>query len=90
MRLDDNNGSEGHPLCPVDQKGESEMVEISMGRGDIRVHMSSLWPLSCFQSIHPIFKQMEWYFNLWKAPWWGGFFKRLVKSTKRCLKRTIG
>ena len=25
-----------------------------------------------------------------KAPWWGGFFKRLVKSTKRCLKNLLG
>jgi hypothetical protein len=25
-----------------------------------------------------------------KAPWWGGFFERLVKSTKRCLKKTLG
>ncbi len=31
-----------------------------------------------------------WSFNLPKAPWWGGFFERLVKSTKRCLKKTIG
>lgn len=29
-------------------------------------------------------------FNLAKAPWSGGFFERLVKSTKRCLKKTIG
>ena len=24
------------------------------------------------------------------APWWGGFFERLVKSTKRCLKKSLG
>ena len=28
-------------------------------------------------------------FNLEKAPWWGGVFERLVKSVKRCLKKTI-
>ena len=22
--------------------------------------------------------------------WWGGFFERLVKSTKRCLKKSLG
>ena len=33
---------------------------------------------------------MEWCFNLEKAPWWGGFFKRLVRSVKRCLKKVIG
>ena len=29
---------------------------------------------------------VEWTFNLEKAPWWGGLFERMVKSTKRCLK----
>ena len=32
---------------------------------------------------------MKWTFNLEKAPWWGGVFERLVKSVKRCLKKTI-
>ena len=34
--------------------------------------------------------RIEWSFNLEKAPWWGGFFERLIGSTKRCLKRVIG
>ena len=25
-----------------------------------------------------------------KTPWWGGFFERLVRSVKRCLKKVIG
>ena len=33
---------------------------------------------------------IEWRFNLEKAPWWGGVFERMVKSTKRCLRKTIG
>ena len=28
--------------------------------------------------------------NLEKAPGWGGFFERLVKSTKRCIKKLLG
>ena len=28
-------------------------------------------------------------FNLEKAPWWGEVFERLVRSVKRCLKKTI-
>ena len=34
--------------------------------------------------------RMKWCFNLEKAPWWGGIFERLVRSVKRCLKKTIG
>ena len=34
--------------------------------------------------------KVKWVFNLEKAPWWGGFFERLMQSVKRCLKKTIG
>ena len=33
---------------------------------------------------------VEWMFNIEKAPWWGGIFERMVKSTKRCLKKMMG
>ena len=33
---------------------------------------------------------VEWKFNLEKAPWWSGLFERMVKSTKRCLRKMIG
>jgi hypothetical protein len=25
-----------------------------------------------------------------RAPWWGGVFERLIKSTNRCLKKILG
>ena len=33
---------------------------------------------------------VKWSFNLEKAPWWGGVFERMVRSTKRCLRKMIG
>ena len=33
---------------------------------------------------------MEWSFIVEKAPWTGGIFERMVRSTKRCLKNTVG
>ncbi len=33
---------------------------------------------------------IKWVFNLPKAPWWGGVFKRLIRSTKRCLRKIVG
>ena len=33
---------------------------------------------------------IKWSYNLEKAPWWGGFYERLVKSLKSGLKKTIG
>ena len=34
--------------------------------------------------------KVQWSFNLEKAPWWGGFFERLIQSMKRCLRKTVG
>ena len=33
---------------------------------------------------------VEWKFNVERAPWWGGIFETMVRSTKRCLKKTFG
>ena len=33
--------------------------------------------------------RIKWGFNVEGAPWWGGFFERLVKSVKRCLKKVV-
>lgn len=39
-----------------------------------------------FTNLH-----VEWQFNLEKAPWWGGgIFERMIKSTKRCLRKAVG
>ena len=35
-------------------------------------------------------QQIHWEFIVEKAPWWGGYWERLVQSVKRCLKKTIG
>ena len=35
-------------------------------------------------------KRVEWIFNLEKATSWGGLFERMVRSVKRCIKKTIG
>ena len=34
--------------------------------------------------------RIEWKFNLERAPWWGGFFERMVQSVKRCLRNVLG
>ena len=35
-------------------------------------------------------KRVTWKFNLERAPWWGGFFERMVGSVKRCLRKVLG
>lgn len=34
-------------------------------------------------------RNITWKFNLEASPWQGGFFERMVKSTKRCLKKLL-
>ena len=51
--------------------------------------------------LHTVFKDgtlqrhlhgigVTWKFNVERAPWWGDAFERMVRSTKRCLKKLIG
>ena len=35
-------------------------------------------------------REITWKFNLEAAPWWGGFWERLVALVKACLKKTVG
>ena len=35
-------------------------------------------------------RQVDWQFVMKRAPWWGGFWERLVRSVKRCLKKSFG
>ena len=30
---------------------------------------------------------VQWTFNLARTPWWGGVFERMIRMTKRCLKK---
>ena len=34
--------------------------------------------------------KIEWKFILERAPWWGGFYERLIRSAKGCLKKILG
>ena len=34
--------------------------------------------------------RIQWQFNLWRDPWWGGFFEKLVGIMKDCLSKVIG
>ena len=35
-------------------------------------------------------RQVDWQFIMERAPWWGGFRERFVRSVKRCLKKSVG
>ena len=39
---------------------------------------------------YPSGRGVDWSFNIERAPWWGGFFERMFRMIKRCLKKMIG
>ena len=41
-------------------------------------------------SRYLIDNQITWTFIVERAPWWGGFWERLIQSVKRCLRKVIG
>lgn len=57
-------------------KATTKVIDSMLNHPDMRDHLLNL--------------KVEWNFNLEKAPWWGGLFERLVKSTKRCLRKMLG
>ena len=57
-------------------KAAAKAIECMLNHPDVKGHLLNL--------------KVEWIFNLEKAPWWGRLFERLVKSTKRCLRKMIG
>ena len=34
-------------------------------------------------------RRISWKFNMDRAPWWGGFFKRMIQNAKRSLRKTL-
>ena len=35
-------------------------------------------------------RRVTWKFIVERAPWWGGFWERLIRSVKRSLRKSIG
>ena len=57
-------------------KATAKLIKAILGQKEVRDYLSLV--------------RVEWSFNLEKAPWWGGIFERMVKSTKRCLRKIVG
>ena len=39
---------------------------------------------------HLVNQGSQWIFNVERAPWWGGVFEQMIKSTKCCLRKMVG
>ena len=71
----------GLPAKMVSDNGKTfkaavKLIHSIVSHDDVQQHLAGL--------------EVQWVFNLPKAPWWGGLFERLIRSTKRCLRKVIG
>ena len=57
-------------------KAAAKVIQIVISHPDVKRYCSD--------------HSFEWHFNLEKAPWWGGMFERMIKSTKRCRWKMVG
>ena len=57
-------------------KAAAKSLEKMMNHEEVQLHLSGVG--------------IEWSFNVEKAAWWGRIFERMVRSTKRCLKKIVG
>ena len=57
-------------------KAAAKTIQAVLGHNDVKSYFSVLG--------------MKWVFNIPKAPWWGGIFERMARSTKRCLRKIVG
>ena len=57
-------------------KAASKYLDTTFKDGSVQEHLTGLG--------------VTWQFNVERALWWGGAFERMVRSTKRCLKKLIG
>ena len=57
-------------------KGASKSIRNIMDHLEVRCFMSGV--------------NVKWDFNIERAPWWGGFFERMVQLLKRCLRKLVG
>ena len=57
-------------------KGAAKSIRAVMEHPEVQRFMSGI--------------NIKWSFNIESALWWGGFFERMVKLMKRCLRKLLG
>ena len=77
--------------CFISRRGIPRLM-VSDNAKTFKSVSGTLEALFNLPSVQAYFSEnkIRWRFNLEKAPWWGGFFERLVKSTKCCLEKLLG
>ncbi|XP_015767737.1 PREDICTED: uncharacterized protein LOC107346459 [Acropora digitifera] len=57
-------------------KASAKVVKRLCDNEEVRAHLQS--------------NRIDWRFILERAPWWGGFYERMIGTVKRCLRKVLG
>ncbi|XP_022784024.1 uncharacterized protein LOC111324678 [Stylophora pistillata] len=57
-------------------KASAKVIKRLYDNEEVRAHLES--------------NRIDWKFILERAPWWGGFYERMVGTAKRCLRKVLG
>ena len=57
-------------------KASAKVIKRLYDNEEVRTHLES--------------NRIDWRFILERAPWWGGFYERMIGSVKRCLRKVLG
>lgn len=57
-------------------KASAKVIKRLCDNEEVRAHLQS--------------NRIDWRFILERAPWWGGFYERMIGTVKRCLRKALG
>ena len=57
-------------------KASAKVIKRLYDNEEVRAHLES--------------NRIDWKFILEQAPWWGGFYERMIGTAKRCLRKVLG
>ena len=75
------NGRRGFPVRIISDnaktfKAAAKDIEVVLQDPEVQRHFAGL--------------NIKWTFNMERALWWDGVFDRMIQTTKRCLRKSIG
>ena len=56
-------------------KGAAKAIRTIMSNQEVKKYLAAI--------------NVQWQFNVERAPWWGGMFERMIGSSKKCLRKMI-
>ncbi|XP_042577363.1 uncharacterized protein LOC122136841 [Cyprinus carpio] len=94
LELVSSQSTESFLLAFVSRRGLCKVIYSDNAKTFKRANqdLSELWHAIKYPQLLEYFsgKGISWHFIVERAAWWGGFWERLVRSVKTCLRKVLG